>query len=124
MNYILEAIFIGLYSLLLYIPIDLLFKNVYLIFFVTGFLKHFLGYFIGIHTLYCKYNGLEIAKINLIKLVLESLFEGLLFLLLGTLINSNSKKIEIFVIGFFLHIIFEIIGLHNVFINNTCTYKV
>ena len=121
MNYIFEAIFIGLYSLLLYVPINLLFKNVSLVFFVTGFLKHFLGYFIGIHTLYCKINGLEIAKINFIKLVLESLFEGLLFLILGLIISSKSKRIEIFIIGFFLHIIFELIGLHRVFINGTCT---
>lgn len=124
MNYLIEAIIIGIYSSLLFIPLNLLIKNIYLIFFLTGFLKHFLGYFIGIHNLYCKFHNLEIKKVKILQLTLESILEGILYLIGGTLLLKLSKTngLIVFLIGFILHIVFEIIGIHDSFLNNRC-YK-
>ena len=122
MNYIIEAIFIGLYSLTVYIPINLVSKNLYTRFFFTGFFKHFLGYFLGIHNLYCKFHHLEIKKVELLTLFVESILEGFLFLIGGLLLSKIDiiNSFIIFIIGFVLHIIFEILGIHKTFINDRC----
>jgi len=124
MNYIIEAIFIGLYSLTVYIPINLVSKNLYTRFFFTGFFKHFLGYFLGIHNLYCKFHDLEIKKVDILKLFVESILEGFAFLIGGLFLSKmdiiKNNSFIIFIIGFILHIILEILGIHNSFINDRC----
>ena len=124
MYYLIEAVIIGLYSVLIYIPLKFIFKNIYLLFFFTGFLKHFLGHFIGIHKLYCKLHNLEIINTyDLKKLLIFSILEGLIYLFGGVILNKIDKmdKINIFIFGFILHIVFEIIGIHESFLKNKCT---
>jgi hypothetical protein len=121
MNYIIEAILVGVYSLLVYIPIKFFSNNLCIVFFITGFLKHFLGYFFGIHSLYCKFHNLEIKKVQILKLFLESFLEGFLFLIGGLLLTKIKVKLKvIFIIGFILHIVFEMLGIHKSFINQRC----
>ena len=128
MNYILEALIIGLYSLTVYIPINLVSKDLYTKFFFTGFFKHFLGYFIGIHNLYCRFHELELKKVKLLTLFLESILEGFVFLIFGIFLTkmlheSKTISLAIFIIGFVLHIVLEMLGIHNSFLHNKCTKK-
>ena len=64
MNYIFESMFVGIYSCIIYVFIRNVVNNVYVLFFVTGFIKHLLGYLLNIHSLYCKYTNkiLEVYK--------------------------------------------------------------
>ena len=125
MQYLLEPVFIGLYSLFLYICIfNILPKwNVYLTFFIVGFVKHTLGYFLNIHEYYyrhvCKKKH---CKTTMKSLFIESIFEGCLFIIVGTLLSLvvTSKSTVYFTIGVLLHIFSELIGLHQRFCNNKC----
>jgi hypothetical protein len=54
MHYILEAFLVGLYSLILCVITSFFIDNFYVLLFVTGIVKHFLGYLLNIHTFYCK----------------------------------------------------------------------
>ena len=121
MNYILEAFIIGCYSLLLSLPLRVIIKDNNLLFFLTGFLKHFLGHFVGIHAIYCKTKHLELNKVKLTKLVEESIIEGFLYLIGGNLIFKYFETGSFFIIGFALHIIFEMIGIHRSFLKDRCT---
>ena len=120
MNYIVEAFIIGCYSLLLSLPLKTLIKDNNMLFFLTGFLKHFLGRFIGIHSLYCKMHKLEINKINFVTLLEESILEGFLYLIAGNIIFKYFNVGSFFIIGFILHIVFEMLGIHRSFLQNTC----
>lgn len=117
MNLIIEALFIGLYtSLFSIIPLG---NHIYLYLFIIGFLKHYLGYYIGFHDYYCNNNKVN-KNNNIIK---DSIFEGIVFIFLGNLIfklfNFN-KIISLFIIGFLFHLIAEFISLHNFFKDHRC----
>jgi len=121
MNLIIECLFIGLYTSLFSI-ISLLKININIILFIIGFLKHFLGYYIGIHNYYCNKYGKKIV-INK-NIIYDSIYEGIYFILVGKIIivmlNINNTIIELFIIGFILHLISEYIGLHKYFYTNRC----
>jgi hypothetical protein len=145
MNSILEAFFVGLYSakiaLVLYL-FDLK-KNIYLFFFLTGFLKHFLGYYLGLQSYYCNKGNacirvLENGKqeeerksyktkhMESFPMILESILEGWAYVSLGVLLSKVFAKREIiscFLIGFVLHVLFEIMGLHETFCKMRCEEK-
>lgn len=106
------ALFVGIYSTI--IALLLPFNNTILFLFVTGFFKHFLGGILGFHDIYCKQN----FNINTINLILESLIEGLFFILFGYLLPIDYP-FNIFFIGFILHIIFDLLKLHTFF----CKYR-
>lgn len=76
---LLEAAFVGLYCLVVYV---LLSPQKYM-WFLFGFVKHFTGYVIGLHNYYCKYGYACKADSNKHAsskyLVLDSIVEGLLF---------------------------------------------
>jgi hypothetical protein len=126
MHYLLEAGLVGLYSAIVYkIASFVLFDWIPLFFFV-GFLKHALGYELSIHTLYCQYGSAcshlankydRYASSNLRTLVIESFQEGAVFVLLGYCLRMFSKDLLIvaFLTGALLHIIAELIGLHQRF---------
>jgi len=126
MHYVLEAGLVGLYSAIVYKIVSfVIFDWIPLLFFV-GFSKHALGYELSIHTLYCQYGSAcshlankydRYASSNLRTLIIESLQEGAAFVLLGYCVRMFSKDLLIvaFLTGAFLHIIAELIGLHQQF---------
>ena len=125
-----EGIIVGFYSVIIYILVSNIFIfNKYIILFIVGFFKHLFGYYTNLYTYYCN-NG-NACKNNIIhttahiktyELLIESLFEGLLFLFLGSILFYSKLNINIiyFLIGFILHIIFEILGIHTIFCKKKC----
>lgn len=128
MFYFIEAIFIGLYTFILSSLLNLI-VNFNIQLFLTGFIKHLSGYYIGLHYYYCNNNNFYNNNFYNNKysykndyLLSQSIYEGILFILIGNILNyyiSNQKFIY-FGIGFLLHIISEKIGYHKYFINNYC----
>ena len=96
---------------------------------VCGFTKHFLGYYLNIWTWYCN-NGNACSEVlnNSFKyvsmsdnLLVESIIEGMLFFIIGgPFIKYTNKYIIYFLIGFILHLMFEIIKIHHTFCKNKC----
>lgn len=111
-----ESIFIGIYCYIIYNIIDIfIIKNIYYKIFIIGFIKHFLGYYLKLHDYYCnKSNNIAISK----YLIIDSMGEGLLFLLLYTLFKFNENNI--IYVGIFIHLLFEILGFHELFRMHRC----
>jgi len=132
MNFILEALFVGLYSAVLFNILFFFIKNEYSLLFTLGFLKHYLSYYLGIQTFFCNHgyackkishsDNTYIARNN--NLFIESLLEGLWFLTIGSIVfNSNGKVkpfIVMFFIGFFTHLLCEKIKIHKYFCIHNC----
>ena len=114
MHYFIEAILIGIYASILYILVKPFIKNTLLLFFIVGFLKHFLGYFIGLHTYYCNCK----LQTTFLQLVTESIMEGILFMILFKVLGDRIESI--FFIGVILHLSFEMVGLHKLFCKERC----
>ena len=63
MHYLLEAIFVAFYSLIIFNLVYFFFIYLFqfsfmgepFLFFITGFCKHFFAYFLGIHQYYCRH---------------------------------------------------------------------
>ena len=137
MHYIFEAVLIGLYCVLLYLFVSLFLKiNAYKYFFlfVLGFFKHFCGYYLFLHTYYCNngYSCIRNTKNNLKAetttkmLFIESLLEGAGFVFIGWVLSSFTKNwlLTIFIIGFLLHILFELLNIHKYFCDTRCKEQV
>lgn len=132
MFYILEAILVGFYTVIIYLILKQFIGKFYLILLIVGFLKHFLSGILGIHDIYCNYgdtckslshNKYISNKKNLIR---DSIIESLLFLILGFVLSDIIKKNRIilfFIIGFILHIVFEKLTLHKYYCQNICVVK-
>jgi len=142
MNSILEALFVGLYSAKIAFFLYLLNvkNNLYLFFFLTGFLKHFIGYYLGLQSYYCnrgnacvrvledgkqeeERNKYKTKHVEGFAMILESVFEGWAFVSLGVLFSKVIKKREIvccFLIGFVLHVLFEMLSIHETFCKTRC----
>jgi len=115
---ILESLFVGIYSLVIYRITRLTgIKNIV---FVTGFFKHFLGYYSGLHGFYCTKFNLKAKKSQLYLLFMESILEGFLFMLFGKMFSSLNPDLSIFMTGFVLHTLSEVLGVHRYFINYHC----
>ncbi len=128
MNYVIESFIVGIYSIILCSITSNFIKNIYLLLFLIGFLKHLFGFIFNIHTLYCNY-GYACKKnynskyaIYSNKIWIESIIEGILYLFLGTILHKfiKNKIIVFFVIGVILHIVFEILNVHKSFCKNRC----
>ena len=111
-----EAIVVGIY-------LDILFRIVNIIFrktsigslFFTGFLKHFLGYYLYLHKLFCKFRGKNTAiKSN--RFLINCVIEGFVFTIFYLIIKNA------FITVFLMHIISEYIGIHTLFIKHSCQY--
>lgn len=137
-NLLIEAICVGTYTTLVY-ALSTSFihiRNEYSQLLIIGFFKHFFARFLGIHKAYCEYKrgtnanptvafGRKVGVFKLFQyifnkknIVLESVCEGLVFLLLGLiLIRAFNLKAHMlyFCIGFLLHLGAEIAGLHTAF---------
>lgn len=130
MNYIIESIFVGVYTCFIYLLFSPFIKNFYLLLLVCGFFKHFLGSSFGLWTWYCN-NGETCLKVlsqdqyyeaNTLNLIRESIYEAILFLIVGTILSFIIKKrIYLFLImGVILHIVGEYTGIHKKFCMDTC----
>jgi hypothetical protein len=131
MNVFIESMLVGIYSILIYLIFENFISNNYILLLVCGFIKHFLGYYLNIWTWYCN-NGNACFE-SLIKgkyisssknLLVESVLEGLLYLLVGSLfIKTTNKIILFFGLGFSLHMIFEWLGIHHKFCKDKCNKR-
>ena len=128
MNYIIEAILVGIYTCIVYLFFSLFIKNFYLLLLVVGFFKHFLGSILGIHTWYCN-NGEACIRHDKIysarteHLMRDSIIEALAFLILGFIFRPIIGNIYLFfAIGILLHILSEKFSIHKHFCVNYC-YK-
>lgn len=120
---LLEAFVIGVYCMLLYMclhPVNIL------VWFLFGFVKHFVAYYIGIHDYYCQH-GYCPSCYNKSKsigtyIVFDSILEGFLFILVGLIVNIFTKYryIAMFVMGFSVHIFAEIFQIHSYFCKHRC----
>jgi len=128
MNYIFEAILVGIYTCVIYLIVSQFIQNFYIMLLVVGFFKHFLGYILGIHTWYCN-NGEACIRHDKIysasteHLIRDSIIEAIAFLILGLIFRPIIGNIYLFfVIGILLHILAEKISIHKHFCVNYC-YK-
>ena len=133
MNYIFEAIIVGIYSVLIFLIISQFIENKYNILFVVGFVKHMLGGYLNIHNFYCNY-GYSCHLYNDCKngecyddktyLFFRSILEGFIYLLLGSFIIElpiTLKNVYLyFLIGFILHILSEWLKIHKYFCKTYC----
>ena len=138
MNYIFEAILVGIYTSFIYLLFSPFIKNFYLLLLVCGFFKHFLGSSFGLWTWYCN-NGEACLKVlsqdqnyesNTLYLIRESIYESIIFLIVGILFTSFLQSCKSFVIpkgvylfclmGIILHIWGEYSGIHKRFCRNSC----
>lgn len=121
-----EGLFVGIYTIFIYLCVQIFFRhNIYLLLFLVGFCKHYLGYFLGLHDYYCKYgvacmkNKYRTKKTFVNSLFLESILEGFYFVLMGSILYmffSEKQNIIFFgILGFFIHVFSEIIGIHEYF---------
>jgi hypothetical protein len=130
MNYIIESLFVGIYTCFIYLLFSPFIKNFYLLLLVCGFFKHFLASSFGLWTWYCN-NGEACLRVlsqdqyyeaNTIYLIRESIYESIIFLITGTIISFIiPKNIYLFLImGILLHIWGEKSGIHKSFCRNSC----
>ena len=129
MNYIIESIFVGIYVYFIYLVFSPFIKNIYILLLVCGFCKHFFGSSLGLWTWYCN-NGEACIKIldknnwyksNTFNLIKYSIYESIIFLVFGIILNMIILKKYLFLIlGILLHIISEQIGIHTKFCKNNC----
>ena len=131
MNYIIEAIIVGIYTCLVYLFFSSFIKNFYILLLVVGFFKHYLGHFLGLHTLYCN-NGQACIKVlnpsqkyisNGYNLFLLSVGESMMFLILGIIFRPffpDNIVYLYFTIGTVLHILAENFFIHNIFCKHNC----
>ena len=108
--------------------------NFIFFFFTLGFIKHFLGFYLGLQSFYCNY-GIECRKrennTNLKARkpsFFENLSEGIIFVVFGLILKNlfsifkygNNIYLISFFTGFFLHLISDIIGVHTFFCKYYC----
>jgi hypothetical protein len=130
--FFLEVIFVGLYSSILF---NILSYCIYSpsILFLFGFFKHFLGYYLYLHTYYCNYGRACNNYYTDIKtkyksynkyIFFESIIESIWFLFCFKIFNidiyTNNILIFIFLFGSITHILAEIFGLHKFYCDNRC----
>ena len=112
-------------------------QNIYAVYFLIGYIKHILGYFI-FYDAYCnighacacsrkahalKNKSTYSAYIPFNELILQSILEGCLFMCggwLGSLIGIKNTVIVSAVCGFALHLKFELLGIHMYFCSKYC----
>ena len=138
--FLLEILFVGLYSASLYIILLQFFfpfvfpflSSLSVILFLVGFLKHYLGYTLHIQDYYCNHSASCKQNMSCQKLVASdkylletSVAEGVWFCALGIMTmkktNSTEKNMAIlFFIGAVTHILAEFSGIHTEFCKINC----
>ena len=125
-NLLLETLFIGIYSLVLYSILAFVIKKplVYVLF-ILGVMKHALGYFSGLQTFYCQaYNGPEQTAV--LPTGSDVFLEGLLYIIVGGGFFQVTKNPYIisFLTGSTIHLGFEFTGFHDVFLRTRCSHSI
>ena len=133
MNYLIEALFVGLYTSVLYLLVSRVIKDFMMILLVTGFLKHSLASSIGIWTWYCnngtackkELNQNENYESTTVNIVRDSIYESMLFVVVGMLLSIIMRKnVYLFlVLGIILHIWGEMFGIHTIFCRKQCKHS-
>ena len=126
MYYIYESIFTGLFCLLIYsilTPLLNMKDSFFIILFILGFLKHSLGYLFQIQTYYCSIYKSPSSKASSPTFG-ENILEGIFFIIIGFFLSLfiNNKYMITFLIGFFIHVIAEVSGIHDYYISKKCIY--
>ena len=113
-----QSIFVGIYGVMIYIPLSKFINNKYILLFILGWIKHFFGFVFGLHSTFCNCP----IQSNYNVLFIESILEGGLFVIMGTIYSmiNLEKLVQIFMIGLTLHLLFEIVGIHKLFCNSKC----
>lgn len=146
MRIVIEALFVGLYSAILFRILLLFIENKYILLFTLGFLKHFLSYYLTFQTYYCN-NGYACNKIldknktyvaSSSYLLGESILEGVWFLVASLSIFyvvhllhvfkfiKNEKIVPtliVFAVGVLTHILSDKLQLHSYFCEHNCIVK-
>jgi hypothetical protein len=137
MRYLFESVLIGIFSVIIYFFISYFIPSFFLSLLIVGFTKHYLGYYIGIHTFYCKYgdkclklhndNTNYISNNNfiyyycLLDVFLYFIFGYILAILFFWIHNLKIKYIIIFfLIGFIIHMFCEKYFIHDMFCMMNC----
>ena len=143
MNYLLEAVFVGLYTQFLYLLLSSVVNEEGKWFlFCLGFLKHLAGDVLGLHTYYCN-NGdactncdsdtsdsetsKKVSNRTNLMILIECIGEGGLFYFVGSALYTfvpyflKHRLLSVFLIGFSLHIVFELVGFHYLFCKYRCS---
>jgi hypothetical protein len=135
MKLIIEALFVGLYTIFIYFIIYfiesytcLCHNYLYMIFFIVGFCKHWFGYYTGIQSYYCNTVNNSHTSYNVAlprNLLLYSIIEGFVFIFIATILHFFIKSIWISLLftGIIIHLLAEIIGVHKYFIKYSCVNK-
>jgi hypothetical protein len=135
MYYLLESLFVGLYSLVIYLILKLfvLSSSSLYFYFTIGFVKHLFGYFTGIHNYYYLYgDACQIDKNkecekgnkynNTLNLFQESVLEGVWFMICIMILRPYFPSIAtiVFLVGVATHILAENVGIHREFCKKRC----
>ena len=123
-----EAFTIGILSLIIFVFVNYLPFNLIVKLFLVGFIKHYFSYLIGIQRFYCNLylsknrNDKYKYEVKTKSILIESLFEGLIYTYLGLLLSKafSNCYLIIFTLGFCLHIISDFYGIHTLFLRNNC----
>jgi hypothetical protein len=139
MSLIFESLFVAIYSCIIFTIIKYGFHlKFFSLFFLTGFFKHFIGWLTGLQVMYCHYKKTNIlsnfaytdykhifSNKKMVKVSLESIVEGILFVLFGIVLHFiQNEYIIICIIGGGLHILFDIVNIHTWFCNNLNIYYI
>ena len=139
MHYVFESVFVGIYCVgILALLLRFMAKAPLLsLLFLLGFIKHLSAYYLQIQSLYCN-RGDACVKVNdamltyrakTTNILMESMFEGFSFLIIGLLVTKlggiqlttrQRKLIFAFVVGSFMHIVAEKMGIHKKWCKTTC----
>ena len=121
MDLVTEQLVVGTFITCLYLVCSMFGLSLYPTLFVTGFFKHFIGYYSGIQSQYCKSKGYQGVKRT--PIVLVSVYEGLKFFLLYGFVLAQlgvPEKFVPYVLAFSVHFFAEVIGEHDLFIRERC----
>jgi hypothetical protein len=127
MHFIFESLLVGIYVAILNEILVNFIDNYFVLLFVLGFLKHYLGYEFSFHTFFCNYGYAcqrvdsqhMVARIDMKTLLLECFMEGGVFIILGyfLLLVSKYRLLIAFFIGIISHNGAELFGIHKNFCN-------
>jgi hypothetical protein len=109
-----ESFVVGCYVSILYEVVKKSFMiNGNVLYFIVGFLKHLLGYYIGLHHIFCIYRN---KQDNLYPnyLIIQCIIEGFVFLCVFNVVKNP------FISGVVVHLMAEYVGLHDMFMLNSC----
>ena len=123
MNLLIEQFGVGVFTSIIYLLLLPFKLEYFVLLFLYGFFKHLFGYYLGIQTFFCNQNlpGTK-SVVPFPQLILECIFEGLLFLSFGFLLVKCGlhRFIVPYIIAFSIHIVVDFTGLHNLFLKHRC----